>query len=487
MQLVLLAALLLPTAPAAVPPSGTLASGLAAVDAEAICADVAFLASDELEGRDSPSAGLRQAARYIRTQLEELGWQAGARDGYFHVYELDGVRLDVEQSSCVLRDDEREVALEFGADWFVSTAGVTAVDLDGELVACGRGGREEFEDVELVDRWALVLDDGLDRQDMWSVFSRARRAGAAGLVVTPGPAYDGAPFRERFRGVVEGAPDGLLGRGRSWGRAMPLLYLSRDGAGHLRELLGGKDLAALPVGAGVGVRLANHRVAEDTTVELENVCGFWPGSDPELAAETIVISAHYDHVGLGSSGLIHNGADDNGSGSSTLLALARSLAEMGPQRRSVLLLWVSAEEKGLLGSEAWTLDPWLPADARAICDINIDMVGRNEPSKLLITPSREHEEYNGLVRIAERLADEEGFPELGDPDSGQCDSFWTRSDHKNFAENLGLPVAFLFSDVHEDYHRPTDDADKVDCDKIRRTARLVLRMIDALQADELDL
>ncbi len=480
-------ALLAPLSAAPTPTSGSLTSALASIDADAICEDVAFLASDELEGRDSPSEGLRQAARYIRARLEELGWQAGARDGFFHTYELDGTRLDMERTSCVLRRDGREVPLEFGADWFISSSGVATLELSGDVVFCGNGSRDAFEAGELVDRWALVVDDGFDRQEMFSVLSRARRAGAAGLVLTPGPAYAGVEFGRRFRGVVEGARTGLLSRSRSWGRLMPFLYLSKAGAAKLGELLDRDGLAGLPVGEPLGIELANARQAEETVVELENVCGFWPGNDPDLADETIVISAHYDHVGLGSSGLIHNGADDNGSGSSTLLALASGLVEMGPQRRSVLLLWVSAEEKGLLGSRAWTLDPWLPNDARAICNINIDMVGRNAPDKLLITPSRDHEEHNGLVRLAEKLADEEGFPDLGDPKKGQCDTFWDRSDQKNFAENLGLPVAFFFSDVHEDYHQPTDDPDKIDCDKIRRTARLVLRMLDSLQADEIDL
>ena len=87
-----------------------------------------------------------------------------------------------------------------------------------------------------------------------------------------------------------------------------------------------------------------------------------------------------------------------------------------------------------------------------------------------------------LVRIAEACAPLEGFPELG-----SCDAYWGRSDHINFSKNLKIPVAFLFSDIHEDYHKPTDDPEKIDYDKIRRVARTVLRMIDGLQADKLDL
>jgi Zn-dependent M28 family amino/carboxypeptidase len=151
-------------------------------------------------------------------------------------------------------------------------------------------------------------------------------------------------------------------------------------------------------------------------------------------------------------------------------------------RRSVLILWVSGEEKGLLGSEAWTRAPTLAPGMRPVCNVNIDMIGRNAPDKLLITPTKELKEYNGLTRLAESFAPLEGFPVLGG-----CDDYWERSDHMNFAQNLGIPVAFLFSDVHEDYHEPTDDAEKIDCDKIRRVVRLVVRMLDGLQSDVLAL
>jgi len=220
----------------------------------------------------------------------------------------------------------------------------------------------------------------------------------------------------------------------------------------------------------------------DGRIEVENVAGFWPGSDPLLKDEVIILSAHYDHVGVDDEGRIFNGADDNASGSCGLLAVAEALRAYGPMKRSVLLLWVSGEEKGLLGSAAWTKKPTLAEGYRPVCDINIDMIGRNAPGKLMLTPSKALKEYNGLARLAESLGAEEGFPVME-----SADEYWQRSDHMNFAENLGIPVAFLFSDVHEDYHKPTDDADKIDCDKIRRVVRLVVRMLDGLQADQLSL
>ena len=235
------------------------------------------------------------------------------------------------------------------------------------------------------------------------------------------------------------------------------------------------DLYELPLAELSRGHGRSGRGGKGELVELENVVGLWPGSDPEVKKEVIILSAHYDHVGA-RGGEIWNGADDNGSGTSCLLEVAEALAEYGPMRRSVLLLWVSGEEKGLKGSRAWTEDPTLPEGYRPFCNLNIDMIGRNAPDYLLITPTRQHRAYNGLTRLAEALAPLEGFPTLGN-----CDAYWRRSDHMNFADNLGIPVAFLFSDVHEDYHQPTDTIEKIDFDKVKRVTRLVVRMLEALQ------
>ncbi|MEE8468084.1 MAG: M20/M25/M40 family metallo-hydrolase, partial [Planctomycetota bacterium] len=260
----------------------------------------------------------------------------------------------------------------------------------------------------------------------------------------------------------------------------PTIYLSEDAA----EALVSSAVIEEPV---VGQALEftfreSQKVSEDEGIHLENVCGLWPGSDPELRNEVIIVSAHYDHVGSRENGDIYNGADDNGSGTTGLMAIAEALKAYGPMRRTVMLMWVSAEEKGLLGSAAWTKDPWLPEGMRPLCDINIDMIGRNAPDELGITPTKARPEYNRLTQVAENNRALEGFKELN-----SADAYWNRSDHANFSRNLGIPVAFLFSDVHEDYHMPTDTVDKIDLDKMRRVTRLVVRMLHDLQADDLDL
>ena len=146
-----------------------------------------------------------------------------------------------------------------------------------------------------------------------------------------------------------------------------------------------------------------------------------------------------------------------------------------------MLIWVSGEERGLWGSRAWVAASSLPEGMRAVANLNIDMIGRNAPDELYITPSEKHERHNGIVRRAQALASLEGFKELGN-----ADEYYHRSDQASFAM-LDIPVAFLFSGVHEDYHQPTDDPEKIDCDKVRRVARLVVRLLGELQADALEL
>jgi hypothetical protein len=461
---------------------------LASVSAEGICADVRFIAADELEGRDTPSAGLRLAARYIRARLERLGFQPGGDDGFFDRYQLERSGLDVAACKAWLVRDGKERELVLGRDYAFFGGGEH--ELEGPLVFVGAGRAEDLEGLQLGGKWALVLDSGGGRdrgawEERMQRIERVRAAGALGLVSAPEPGLPAKDLADR---------DLRLERSASWAgrpslrapgearREPPgpeVVSLSVKSA-LARELLGAG--AAPRVGTDLGgVRLRERRKPSPSErLELENVAGLWPGSDPALASEVVILSAHYDHEGV-QGGEIYNGADDNGSGTAGLLAVAEALASHGPMRRSVLLLWVSGEEKGLLGSQAWTKEPTLPEGYRAVCDLNVDMIGRNAPDKLLITPTKALKEYNGLVRLAESLAPLEGFPVLG-----SCDDYW-QLDHVSFAQNLGIPVAFLFADIHEDYHLPGDDAEKIDCDKIRRVVRLLVRMLDGLQADTLAL
>ena len=447
------------------------------LSAAEIRADLFFFADAELRGRDTPSLEQRVAARFLRARLERLGVPPGAGASYFHEYPLLRRRIDPERTRLFVSGARGALEFVFGRDHFFPTsADINALEREGEAVWCGTGEHDDFERGEARGRFAVCLASELSPR------RRARyagEAGALGLIVLPDPRRGADPAREECARTTVHALKGLSDRSFEPEPFFPQAYLSLEAGRRFLEAAG-FGAALPPLGAALGLHVRDVR-AGSGPIALENVCGLWPGSDAKLAREVLIVSAHYDHEGV-RDGKVYPGADDNGSGSMGLLALAEALVEYGPLRRSVLLLWVSGEEKGLWGSEAWTKSPLLPAGHRAVADINIDMIGRNEPDKLLITPTRTLAEYNGLTRLAESLAPLEGFPLLG-----SADDYWKRSDHVNFADNLGIPVPFLFSDVHEDYHRPSDTPDKIDYDKVRRVMRLVLRMLDGLQADELRL
>lgn len=213
-----------------------------------------------------------------------------------------------------------------------------------------------------------------------------------------------------------------------------------------------------------------------------NVLGFIEGTDPKLKDEVVVVTAHYDHLGMKGESIFH-GADDNASGSSTVLEIAQAFVEakksgVGP-RRSVLCMLVSGEEKGLLGSQYYATFPIFPL-ANTVANVNVDMVGRLDPK---------HEKANNPNYIyvigSDRLSTE--LHEINETankkytnieldytynDPKDPNRFYERSDHYNFAEK-GIPAIFYFSGTHEDYHRPSDTVDKINFEKMEIIGQLI--------------
>lgn len=464
------------------PTSAKMLAALETVSADEIKTDVYFIASDDLAGRDTPSEGLKVAARFLRSRLERLGWKPGAKEGYFHEYPVFQRAMNVDASRIVWEGKGAQAELKYGTDYFLSSNfDVMDVDATGPVVFGGDGSKSDLGSSRVEGKWALVFDEGTEPRDL----SRyARKAKAKGLIVAPGPNYKGEDYASRWAAALDRQRRGTVAPARpvdakdaknddedGGSGGFPMVLVTRPVA---EAMLAAAKKPAVPAkGADLGIQLTETRRVVGN-VPVENVCGFWPGSDPVLSKECIILSAHYDHIGV-QKGEIHNGADDNGSGTSLMLAVAEALVEYGPMKRSVMIIWVSGEEKGLWGSRAFAENPWFPDGVKPVANINIDMVGRNAPDKLLITPTKARaKDYNDLVKVSEKLAPLEGFPKLG-----SADAYYTRSDHAEFAK-LGIPVMFLFSDVHDDYHGPGDDADKLDYDKIHRVGRLVLRILDGL-------
>lgn len=483
---------------------------LDSIRSEHLRADLFFLASDELAGRDSPSAEQRLAARFIQARLERLGIQPGNGASYLYGYELPWRAMDLANcnASATREFAGQTLSLGFhpGADYFFpGERGAADQVSEGELAWVGAGTKEELKSLELEGLWLCApiskaqLEEPPNRQKLEiSLNSRANTArlkDAAGLLLLADGDVPDALLQERLgplldllaQGRVSGAEPESGGDNRKRSREFPCLVLKAGAAAELCALAGLDRSAPPPIGQRLGVRFSERRArAVDAAgahrVRLENVAGFWPGSDAKLKDEVIVVSAHYDHVGrFGEE--IWNGADDNGSGTVGMLAVAEALTVHGPLKRSVLFLWVSAEEKGLLGSEAWCRAPSLPEGAKLVANLNMDMIGRNAPDDLMMTPTQAMGEiYNGLARVAEKNGPLEGFPKFR-----SADEYYHRSDQISFQKAFGIPVLFLFADVHEDYHQPTDEPDRIDYDKVRRVSRLITRMLLDLQEPGLKL
>jgi hypothetical protein len=217
----------------------------------------------------------------------------------------------------------------------------------------------------------------------------------------------------------------------------------------------------------------NTRISQKKTGE--NVLGFIPGVTDEI----VVVSAHYDHIGY-DRGEICNGADDDGSGTSSLLSISKAFQkafeEGNKPQRGILFLAVSGEEKGLFGSQFYTENPIFPL-SKTIADLNIDMVGRQDTIQqdnnyiYLIGSDRISKE---LHTINEQINKKHVGFKLDYTYNAKDDpnNFYQRSDHYNFAKN-NIPVIFYFGGLHEDYHQPTDDFEKIDFLKLERVSRFV--------------
>jgi Zn-dependent M28 family amino/carboxypeptidase len=229
--------------------------------------------------------------------------------------------------------------------------------------------------------------------------------------------------------------------------------------------------------------------AKVDTILTQNVVGVIEGGDPVLKNEHVAIGAHYDHVGMRTTGdgdRIFNGADDDGSGTVATLAIAEALAK-SPQRpkRSIIFVWHAGEEKGLWGSQYFTDNPPVPIN-QIIAQLNIDMIGRSKKegdtksvnanltgpneiyvigSKMMSTELGELSE--GVNNSFLKLAFNYKYDAPNDPER-----FFYRSDHYNYAKK-GVPIIFYFSGVHEDYHRPSDHADKIDYEKMEKVTRTI--------------
>ncbi len=224
-----------------------------------------------------------------------------------------------------------------------------------------------------------------------------------------------------------------------------------------------------------GWRAIGETSVKRQEVEVKNVVGVLPGEGP-LADETIVIGAHYDHLGFGGNGSaapgvheIHNGADDNGSGSTVLMEVARQLAAGKKLPRRIVFIAFTGEERGLIGSARYVRNPLFPLD-KTVAMLNLDMVGRLQDDKLIVHGTGTATEFDALV---DQFAKQDAFQVTKKP------SGFGPSDHSSFY-GAKVPVLFFFTGTHKDYHRPSDDFEKLNIVGMRRVGQMVAEIATVL-------
>ena len=451
-----------------------------------------YLASDKLEGRGVGSRGIELASDYIARQFASIGLEPAGDDGtYFQTFPLTLHRTLTDDSRLAFGGDkiERRQGTDFIPFNFSSEDGFS-----GGVVFCGYGiinpdkAHDDFKDIDLTGKVALMLDG---EPPSWAddkgsptrhalhrnkVYNAKDRGAVAVLIANPKPTEGEADRLTEF--VAEGA-DAYGIPAFHITRAMADDRLTSVRFGSLDELQGKLDAGGFASGDLAHVSVTGQAGFKKTTAPTRNVLGLRRGVGP-LADEFVIIGAHYDHLGIRKPMMrkfkggklvaeevrpqIHNGADDNASGTSGLIEIARMFAAEPPPNRSILFIAFTAEESGLHGSKYYIDHPSVPLE-RTAAMLNMDMIGRLKPGEddVQVFGVQCGKEFMEVLEPAGRAV---GLTIAPAVDEGG------RSDHATFVRKQ-IPSLHFFSGNHSDYHQPSDDSDKINAAGGARIARLV--------------
>lgn len=467
----------------------------ATISEKELSGHLSILASDEYGGRGTAKFGEELASTYLAVQFKEMGLPA-VGGSYFQEIELETYTPE----GTVLVAGETYNLLD---DFVFYKASGNKFDVS-ELLFCGYGistdKYNDFDGVDVTGKSVIVYaGEPVDEKGISHItgeksqfnmqkdfFAKVNMAGEKGIkhlfVVVENYDEDMAPYKHYFGGSKM-----HLKNTEKKDQTNPMLFIiSSQMADAIFEEAGKNTEKVLekinkkgkPNSFALKTSFSVNTETESKDVSGKNVLGYVEGSD--LKDEIVILTAHYDHLGVDGD-KVYNGADDNASGTVGLIEIAEAFAKAkeeghGP-RRSVLIMPVSGEEKGLLGSKYYTDNPVFPLE-NTVANLNIDMIGRVD---------KEHEGKPNYIYVigADHLSQElhdinewanstyvnieldYTFNAKDDPNN-----FYRRSDHYNFAKN-NIPIIFYFNGVHEDYHQDTDTVDKIDFDKIGDRTRLV--------------
>ncbi len=500
---------------AAAPLSRTLAAthkAAQAITQAKIREDLTYIASDALGGRDTPSPGLDMAAEYIAARMRKLKLKpAGDAGTYFQRIDLRRFRMNTQDTTAKFGDEQ----MKYGED-FLTTMGAGAAN--GKLVFVGNGyvvkskNINAYQGVDVRDKVMIVTGGarpaGVTSADLpaatqgveWSdPTAYAKANGARGIILLPRVPDFARWWEGRKRAMERGfttvkAFEDANSPVATVPTMMPsekLLLKLFEGEGErgtaaLTSIKANTDVPAFDLNPAKIVSFTVQSAEEPT--KTQNVVAVLEGSDPVLKNQYVAFGAHYDHVGTGTpvnGDAIYNGADDDGSGTTALMAIAEAFAKGKRPRRSILFVWHAGEEKGLWGARYFVENPTVPLN-NIVAQLNIDMIGRSKaegdtnPKNANLTATDEiyvigsRMMSDALGNLTAQVNDDFLKIKLNYlyDDPADPNRFFFRSDHYHYAAK-GIPIAFFFDGVHEDYHQPSDTVDKIDFAKMERVARTV--------------
>jgi Zn-dependent M28 family amino/carboxypeptidase len=453
--------------------------------------DLYYLSSDQLEGRGVGTKGLELAGDYIAARFKSIGLKTlPGCDDYFQPFTMNA-NASVSPSTRLVINNIPASVKDF-RPLGVSTDGEFAapVVFVGYGVANGTANYDDYAGVDVKGKVVLMMRYEPHNESGTSRFTRGDWSPAATFTAkAANAASHGAAAILLVNPPRHHDPDQLMPISAIGGKStIPFVQVTQDYVNSLLKTAGvTKNIGALQAeidGSGKPSSFELKGITASATVAIErkkvtvrNVLAMLPGTSN--SGEFVVIGAHYDHLGRGGPGSlapsadeIHNGADDNASGTTTVMALAEKMAAAGPRERSVIFILFAGEEQGLLGSDHFVDHPPIPLDKIAAM-LNLDMVGRVRNEVLYHGGSGTAGSFDTILAAADKASPLE-LKSMGKGGLGP-------SDHQSFSTHK-IPVLFFFSGMHADYHRPTDDADKVNYQGIAEVTDLSFDVVKALSA-----
>jgi len=435
---------------------------------------IGIIADDSMRGRDTPSPELEKVATYIAGEFRRFGLTPGGDNGSFlQRYSLDRVQF-VAESSAAFVHGGGDASLVYGRDFAFTDNMFESGDYAGDLVLLTgtMPAPTQMDTAALAGKMVVVTARVRNRADRQRLFGWR----PAGLIIMSSMSDSlwtvsvERTNRAQLRDPSRKTGTLVVLTVRSAALAPVLTSLGVDSTAVQQAAQTEAPLAVRALGGAQFHVHARIRIVDHSSAP--NVVGILEGSDPRLKGEYVVLSAHMDHVGVGrpvNGDSIYNGADDDASGTISVVEAAEAFSQLQPRpKRSIIFLTVSGEEKGLWGSAYFADHPPVPI-ADIVADLNTDMVGRNWKDTIVVI-GKEHSDLGATLNRVGAAHPELGMQPIDD--IWPQESFYTRSDHYNFARK-GVPILFFFNGTHADYHRPSDSVDKIDAEKESRIVKLV--------------